>query len=189
MASDNESNTDEDQTTLQNFESWLALYRSRVYETYLSRSTPEPQPDTPQGLTKTKPNKPTILVIEDNADEWFLIRWALLQQFPVSQVIWIAESSRVMPYLNKCVQREIDLPRLILVDLYLPTPQSGLNTLKKIKQHPTYGKIPTVIVSRSNNPEDIRSAFTYSSNSYIVKPFTYNEWRERFSMLRTYWTE
>ncbi|GAB3028011.1 response regulator [Spirosoma pulveris] len=189
MASDNESNTDEDQTTLQNFESWLALYRSRVYETYLSRTNPAPQLNPPQSLLQTNPNKPTILVIEDNADEWFLIRWALLQQFPVSQVIWIAEPRRVIPYLNKCVQREIDLPRLILVDLYLPTSQSGLNILKKIKLHPMYGQIPTVIISRSNNPDDVKSALSYSSNSYIVKPLTYNEWRECFSTLRMYWTE
>ncbi|MCX6218581.1 response regulator [Spirosoma sp.] len=189
MASENDSNTDEDQTTLQNFESWLALYRSRVYETYLSRAPTVSQPEDPQANRQVKSPKPTILVIEDNADEWFLIRWALLQHFPITQVIWISDSTRVMPYLNKCVQREIDLPRLILVDLYLPSAQSGLSILQKIKQHPVYGAIPTVIISRSNNPDDIESALTHSSNSYIIKPFTYDEWRERFSMLRTYWTE
>ncbi|ADB36219.1 response regulator receiver protein [Spirosoma linguale DSM 74] len=160
-----------------------------MYETYLSRAPTVSQPEGQEVNRQVKTPRPTILVIEDNADEWFLIRWALLQHFPISQVIWISEPTRVMHYLNKCVQREIDLPRLILVDLYLPTAQSGLNVLQKIKRHAAYRTIPTIIISSSNNPDDIESALTHSSNSYIIKPFTYDEWRERFSMLRPYWTE
>lgn len=190
MALENDStSTNDDHPAVPNIENWLALYKSRVHEMYLSRPARAALPTGSQALSQSEPAKPTILVIEDNADEWFLIRWALLHHFPITKIDWLADSTRVIPYLDKCVQSEIHLPRLILVDLYMPNSQAGLNVLQAIKSHQVYKEIPTIIISRSSDPHDMTSAFTHSSNSYIVKPFTYSDWREGFSMLRTYWEE
>ncbi len=133
------------------------------------------------------PSKPTILVVEDNADQWFLIRWTLLQQFPELEAVWIDEESRVMPYLNASVVNRNELPVLILLDLYLPSAAMGYSVLKAIKNHPVYQHLPTIVLSQSADPDDINESFNCATNSYIVKPIRYQDWLEAFSLLRMYW--
>ncbi|GAB2551487.1 response regulator [Spirosoma aerophilum] len=166
------------------FERSLALYKGRVYETFYQGEADSNSvagtPDLP---------KPVILVVEDNPDEWFLIRWTLLQLFPAIQPVWLSEAREVIPYLDSCRQRKMDMPRLILVDLYLPVAQVGLSVIQDLKSNPAYQRIPAITLSRSNHADDVVSAFTCCANSYIVKPTTYAEWRQGFNMLRSYWNE
>jgi CheY-like chemotaxis protein len=171
------------------FEHSLALYKARVQETFYQDEMDGKSMARSSARQTSNLPKPTILVVEDNPDEWFLIRWALLQLFPEIHPVWISKASEVVPYLDACRQREMNLPRLILVDLYMPSAQVGLSIIQDIKSNPAYQHIPAVTVSRSNHADDIVSAFTHSANSYIVKPTTYAEWRDGFSLLRTYWSE
>ena len=168
------------------FESSLAQYQGRVYEAYFLTATNEMDAIESQRLNPAGVSKQTVLSIEDNADEWFIIRWALLQQFPEAELVWLSDSTQVIPYLETCLQTEKDLPRLILLDLYLPTSTAGLNVLQALKAHALYHRIPTVILSQSNCHEDITESFNHSANSYIVKPTKYQEWTEELGRLRTY---
>ncbi len=169
------------------FRRWLALYRSRVYETFYSEEQTGKSALDSQRLQQVEMDKPTILVIEDNADEWFMIRWLLLRQFPQAETVWISDSTGVLPYLESCIRYEKDLPKLILLDLYLPDTMAGLTLLRVLKAHRLYQQIPTVVVSRSSAPDDIGEAFAHACNSYIVKPTNFNEWLDGFSLPQTYW--
>jgi CheY-like chemotaxis protein len=132
-------------------------------------------------------NKPTILVIEDNTDDYFMIRWGLLQRFPDVELVCVSDATQVIPYLESCFKREMDLPRLILLDLYLPSAKVGLSVLQSLKSHQIYQQIPTIILSRSADPEDMGDVFKYSGNSYIVKPAKPKEWLDAFTLLQAYW--
>lgn len=138
-------------------------------------------------FNQTQTDKPTILVIEDNADDYFMIRWGLLQHFPAVDLVCLSDSTQVVPYLESCFERETDLPRLILLDLYLPSAKAGLSVLQCLKSHQVYQQIPTVILSRSADPDDMGDVFKYSGNSYIVKPAKPKEWLEAFMLLQAYW--
>ncbi|WP_018619645.1 response regulator [Spirosoma luteum] len=142
-----------------------------------------------QQLNQSKIGKKTILSIEDNADEWFIIRWTLVQLFPGANLVWQSDASQAKDYLAACLQPEKSLPDLILVDLYLPTPEAGLEILEALKSQPVYQQIPTVVLSRSSDQNDITDTFDRSANSYIIKPTTYKEWVEGLVMLRTYWAD
>ncbi|MVM37878.1 response regulator [Spirosoma sp. HMF3257] len=137
----------------------------------------------------SKSPKATILVIEDNADQWFIIHWALLQRFPEVEAIWMQEPTQAMMYLEACMQDIRELPKLILLDLYLPLRQHGWNLLELIKAHSVFREIPVVILSQSNDPEDIAESYTLRSNSYIVKPSGYEKWLACIASFRHYWWE
>ena len=141
--------------------------------------TPSPNPPN------TK--KATILVVEDNADQWFLIRWALQQRFPEVEAVWMANATQTMMYLEACTQTKGELPRLVLLDLYLPQRQHGWNLLEILKTHHLYREIPVVILSQSSDPEDISESYALRSNSYIVKPISYEKWLDCFASFRQYW--
>lgn len=162
-----------------NFINQLGLYRSKVYELYAHKLKPDQLSD----------EKPVILVIEDNSDEWFLIRWALLQRFPNTEFAWLSTEDQVIPYLDTRTRQEQGLPKLILLDLYLPSKWDGLQVLHSLKGHHLYQQIPTITISRSSNQQDIVEVLYLSCKSYIVKPDDYNDWKETFKELYTYWQE
>lgn len=154
----------------------LADYRSRVYETYFPVAN----------SSVATSDKATILVIEDNADHWFLIRWALLQRFPQSCIQWLKTNSDVLPYLDGCHQRQESLPRLILVDLYLPSAQQGLHVFQTLKAHPVYQVLPTFALSSSTSVQDRTNVFAHSADGYLVKPTSYQNWLSEISLLDPY---
>ena len=137
-------------------------------------------------LPRRKPN-PNILVIDDNTDQWFLTRWALLQRFPKAQIHWLKEDHEVIPYLDTCRQREEELPQMILVDLYLPSARQGLHVLQTLKSHSVYKLLPAVTVSWSNHVEDIAQSFDYLADGYLVKPARYQDWLDGIGLLDRYW--
>ncbi len=136
--------------------------------------------------TTRKPHKATILVVEDNADQWFIIRWALQQQFPEVEAIWMQESTEALVYLESC-EKAHSLPRMILLDLYLPNRQEGWSLLEKIKTNCLYRDIPVIMLSQSTDKEDIEESYSLRVNSYIVKPNHYQKWLECIGSFRHYW--
>ena len=136
--------------------------------------------------TTRKSRKETILVIEDNADQWFIIRWALQQQFPEVEAIWVREAAEALVHLESCEKKQ-SLPRLILLDLYLPNRQQGWSLLEAIKTHYLYREIPVIMLSQSNDKEDIEESYSLRINSYIVKPNHYQKWLDCIGSFRHYW--
>jgi len=137
-------------------------------------------------IFSSKP-KPRILVVEDNADQWFIIRWVLLQRFKEVEAIWVADVSEAMAYLEAGAAGQHPLPRLVLLDLYLPHRQAGWLLLEQIKTHPHYRSIPVIVLSRSNRLEDISQSYRLRSSAYLVKPATYDQWLQYFTHFRRYW--
>ena len=72
----------------------------------------------------------TILVVEDNDDHWFLIRWALLQTLPGVEAVRAVDADEALDYLNDCLEADASLPSLILLDLYLPGRAEGWRVLE-----------------------------------------------------------
>lgn len=162
----------------------LAQYKAQVYEqfTLLGEITGK------KNINATL-RKSTILVIEDNADDWFFIRWALLRAFPQTEAVWLSKADQVIPYLETCGRQETDLPRLISLDLYLPSATAGISLLQALKSHYIYRKIPVVTLSHSTDPSDIAEVFNYSADSYVTKPTDGQGWEETFIKIRNYWQE
>lgn len=60
-------------------------------------------------------------------------------------------------------------PDLIFLDLHLPK-KSGLEVLAEIKSHPRLKVTPVVVVSGSDNPDEVREAYELHASCYIRKP-------------------
>jgi response regulator of citrate/malate metabolism len=136
--------------------------------------------------TVTKPRK-RVVVVEDNPDQWFIIRWALLHRFPEVEPIWFSNTSEVITYLEDSLHTDTPLPVLVLLDLYLPDRITGWNLLTILKTHHTYREIPVVMLSSSENAEDIKESYMFRSSSYIVKPLGYDQWLSCITSFRQYW--
>ncbi|MCK8490969.1 MULTISPECIES: response regulator [Spirosoma] len=130
-----------------------------------------------------------ILVVEDNADQWLIIRSALAQCFPEVEPIWVNNPMQALKYLESCLSDETKLPRLILLDLYLPRREDSWILLEAIKSNSVYRQVPIVVLSGSQDHDDVVKSYTFSIASYIVKPITYHQWLTCFYTFRRYWWE
>lgn len=131
-----------------------------------------------------------ILVIEDNDDHWIVIERAM--QECLSEVVPIRAVSpqQTLALLHEWQHQEWEIPKLIIQDLYLPDRAAGWQLLRQIKQMPVpFCQVPVVMLSCSDDCNDIREAYTFGASSYLVKPTTFDDWLIYFHELRTYWWE
>ncbi len=124
----------------------------------------------------------TILLVEDNPDDAMLTKRALRQG--ISAKLEIARDGReALDYLSNDAN---DLPRLVLLDLRLPS-VNGLEVLRRIREHDRTRLIPVVIVTNSAAPGDVAAAYRYGTNSYIRKPVDFDQFAELIRLIGSYW--
>jgi len=131
-----------------------------------------------------------VLIIDDNLDHSTLMKGLMTHCLPEVKPILLNTEEEAVAYLDRCSIEEWTLPKLILLDLYLPDRQNGWRLLEQIKAMPAaMGKIPVVLLSQSTDKDDIREAYQRGCSSYLVKPCLLTDWRQQFQSLRIYWWE
>ena len=75
---------------------------------------------------------------------------------------------------------------LILLDLKLPK-VNGFEVLKAVKTDPKTQSIPVVMLTSSNQAQDVRECYRLGANSYIQKPVDYDEFCEAIQQIERYW--
>ena len=66
------------------------------------------------------------------------------------------------------------MPDLILLDLMMPEIH-GFDVLKMLKANPKLTKIPVVIISALEGPEEIKKGIELGALDYLIKPVDYEE--------------
>ncbi|WP_280585812.1 response regulator [Halorubrum sp. Boch-26] len=79
-----------------------------------------------------------------------------------------------------------DHPDLILLDLNLPG-KSGFDLLEVVRNESAFRDVPVVIVSSSENPDDINRSYELSANAYITKPTDPDDYIEMIDATVNFW--
>lgn len=132
-----------------------------------------------------------LLTVEDNEDHIFLLKSALAQSMPGLEPVVCTTGQQSVAYLQGLeAGKSARYPRIILLDLYLPTREEGLHTLKSIKAFFTAHRItpiPIVMFSHSNDSVDISACYAGGANAYMLKHNDFDQWIKYFDKLRDYW--
>ncbi len=78
------------------------------------------------------------------------------------------------------------IPDLILLDLNMPR-MDGKEFLSIVKQDPTLKYIPVIVFTSSSAQADITDVFLRYANSYIIKPFSLEEYIEVLKQVENFW--
>lgn len=133
-------------------------------------------------------NRSQILIVEDNRDHWFIIESALKDQLPGVEPVLAVNGAEACSYLQKCLDHKANLPKIILLDLYLPRREQGWQLLRELKKEGSpFVHVPVVILSFSKDTNDISDVYKYGATAYLVKPMDYASWLKYFETLRQYW--
>jgi len=131
-----------------------------------------------------------ILLVEDNPDDEELTLLAFKNNHIVNTIIVVRDGAEALDFLfktGKFCNRDIHAsPRIVLLDLKLPK-IGGLEVLKKIRESPTTRYLPVVILTTSNQDEDIVNSYKFGANSFIRKPVEYSKFNEAIKQLGMYW--
>ncbi|HKQ36494.1 MAG TPA: response regulator [Verrucomicrobiae bacterium] len=132
----------------------------------------------------------TILLVEDNEDDVFLMTRALTQA-GINNPVRVAEDGRAaIHYLSGQGVFEDraahPLPALILLDLKLPI-TSGFEVLSWIRGQAQLKALPVVVVTSSDEPADLERAAGLKADAYIVKPPAPSQLVELADQLKWHW--
>ncbi len=129
-----------------------------------------------------------MLVIEDNPGDIRLIQEALKESSILESVEFLKDGNAAIDYLEKVKQKPSgELPNLILLDLNLPN-KSGFDLLKIIKFDETLKPIPVIVLSTSQNPQDISRAYGLHANCYLTKPVDFEPFINIVKAVEYFWT-
>ena len=127
-----------------------------------------------------------ILLIEDNPDDLALTLRALRKNNYGKEVAIARDGVEALNYFSAKGEGEHFLPRLIVLDLKLPR-VDGLQVLKQLRADDRTSCIPVVILTSSNEEQDIINCYRLGANSYIRKPVNYAKFSEVMGQLSAYW--
>lgn len=126
----------------------------------------------------------TIIVIEDNPVDVYLIRWVLNAHELAHTLHVIDNGDRAMDYVNQLAHAERrSSPTIMLLDLTLPQ-RDGREILCQIKSTPEVSDIRVVIVTGSHNPTDRREALAMGADAYFKKPNHLNEFMQLGDLIK-----
>lgn len=82
------------------------------------------------------------------------------------------------------------LPDVILLDLKMPR-ISGFEFLEWLRRKAPgeLHLIPVVVLSSSDDPQDVKRAYELGVNSYMVKPIQWPEFKEKMRAISIYWSD
>jgi CheY-like chemotaxis protein len=138
-----------------------------------------------------------ILLVEDNPDDRELMKLAFAQGEIPHNLVVVTDGIEALNYLQRQAvnyrgiteSRELNsgaMPALVVLDLNLPR-INGIEVLKRIRADSYTRIIPVVIISSSNEPQDLIDSYINGCNSYIRKPIHFTQLQSFVREISTYW--
>jgi CheY-like chemotaxis protein len=135
-------------------------------------------------------NRRTILLVEDNADDEILTIRALKANHILNPVVVAHDGVEALDYLfgegAYADRNPAELPAVTLLDLKLPK-LDGLEVLRRLRAEEHTRLLPVVILTSSQEEQDLVNSYNEGCNSYIRKPVDFEQFRERVGQMGLYW--
>jgi two-component system, response regulator len=132
----------------------------------------------------------TILLVEDNPDDVELTLMTLRKNHLANEVVVVREGPEALEYLHGTGRYEgrdaSVLPVVVMLDLKLPK-LGGLEVLNRIRNHDRTKYLPVVILTSSDEEQDLIRSYALGANSYVRKPVDFGQFQQAVQQLTLYW--
>lgn len=106
-------------------------------------------------------SKPTILVVDDTAENIKILMGILKEKYKVKAVL---SGEEAIATIQK------NLPDLVLLDIMMPG-IDGYETCKRLKDTPETQDLPIIFLTAKTEAEDVLKGFQFGAVDYVTKPF------------------
>ena len=132
------------------------------------------------------PEVPLILLVEDNPDDEALTLRAMRKSGIAYAIDVVRDGAEAIDYLLGEGSAERPQPALVLLDIKLPK-VDGLEVLQRIRAEKRTSLLPVVILTTSQEEQDIARGYRLGANSYIHKPVDFVRFADAVRNLGLYW--
>ena len=132
----------------------------------------------------------TILIIEDNSDQSVLMSRAIKNTMNNVSIYEMSSLETTMDFFNTKWKTLQTPPQLIIMDLYLPERNDGLQLLRLMRNFfasNNINNIPIVVFSFSDNRDDINESYRNQASAYLTKSIDLENWISYFQQLVHAW--
>lgn len=128
-----------------------------------------------------------ILLVEDSPSDIRLTREGFRKVRMANNLHVATDGEQALDFVFQRGEHEnAPQPDLILLDLNLPKVH-GREVLKEIKEDPLLRKIPVIVLTTSDNDQDIIRAYDLHANAYIQKPVQFNDFVDVVARIEGFW--
>ncbi len=128
-----------------------------------------------------------ILLVEDNPGDVRLTKEALKEAKVINHLTVLKDGVEALAFLRReGPYAKAPRPHLILLDLNLPK-KDGREVLAEIKDDEQLKRIPVVVLTTSQNEQDVLKTYNLHANCYITKPVGLNQFITVVKSIEDFW--
>ncbi|CAI4030758.1 Response regulator Rcp1 [Nitrospira tepida] len=128
-----------------------------------------------------------ILLVEDNPGDVRLTMEALKEAKVINNLTVLKDGAEALAFLHRQGQyAKAPRPHLILLDLNLPK-KDGREVLADIKADPTLRRIPVVVLTTSQDEQDVYKSYNLHANCFITKPVDLEQFVKVVRSIEDFW--
>jgi CheY-like chemotaxis protein len=119
-----------------------------------------------------------VLLVEDDPGDVMMTREAFQDYKLHNELHVVSDGAEAMAFLRQ--EGEYagrPRPDLVLLDLNLPR-MDGRQVLEAIKSDPGLASIPVVVLTTSENEDDVLHSYSLHANAYVTKPVDFQRFIE-----------
>ena len=128
-----------------------------------------------------------ILIVEDDDNDLVLIRRSLHKARITNPIVTARDGVDALELLLDGPGLLPQLPIVILLDVKLPR-VDGLEVLQRVRQDKRTLALPVVMLTSSDEQEDLLRSYELGVNSYVRKPIEFVKFQETVGQLGLYWS-
>ena len=127
----------------------------------------------------------TILIAEDDDGHAELIQEHLQEAGVHNPIVRFRDGQEVMDYLAPVQGASAwnrDRPYLLLLDINMPK-MDGMEVLRRLKGEHGTRNIPIIMLTTTDDPQDVEACYRLGCNFYVAKPMGFNAFAETLKRL------
>ena len=131
-----------------------------------------------------------ILLVEDNPDDVEITLRAFRKVRLANTLHVVRDGQEALDFLFRegdySDRADAPQPDVILLDLNLPK-VNGLEVLDKIRASDGLSSLPVIVLTVSEQQEDVRESYKLGANTFITKPVDFEKFVHAMEILGEYW--
>jgi CheY-like chemotaxis protein len=127
-----------------------------------------------------------ILIVEDDDNDLLLIHRSLTKARISNPILEARDGVEALDLLLYGPLPWAALPAVVLLDVKLPR-IDGIEVLKRLRGHGRTSTLPVVMLTSSDEQEDLLRSYECGANSYVRKPIEFMQFQALIGQLGLYW--
>lgn len=132
-----------------------------------------------------------ILLAEDDAVVAELVLHTLATLTPAPRVVHVRDGVEALDFLfarGAYSRRPPGNPTVVLLDVKMPR-LDGIEVLRQLKANEGLRAIPVVMLTSSQDEQDVKQSYQHGANAYVVKPVEFRKFAFALQHVETFWME